>query len=283
MHTIRENLQAYIIQQLSTNGLVIAKKVAIALWIFFLWYFVAKIVVSWSRKKIEENHLGNHNDIEKVSKLVSSILYSSLMILNFFLVLQVLGIDVAILMWGISLWFAFALQTIIANMIAGIMIVLNKKFTIGDMISIEWSLKVTGIIENITLRYTVIKTFDRRKTIVPNTTLAKTPFKTIKSEKYIRWDIEFSVPRHVNIQQVKSLLVQMINNNEDVVRKEFSNCIIKKFDEKGIVLKAFFLVDPKVSATGFGVKKALKSTVLDVFKQYGISAPYFHITLDIEK
>ncbi len=127
----------------------------------------------------------------------------------------------------------------------------------------------------------MIKTFDRRKTIIPNTELAKSPFKTIKSEKYIRGDIEFTVPRHVNITQVKQLLVDTINENKNIVRKEFTTTIVSRFDEKGSVIKAFFLVDPQVSSTGFGTKTELRQSVVEIFKQYGISVPYIHIALDI--
>ncbi len=98
MHTLWENLQLYMIQQLSNNGLVIVKKIVIAIFVFVLVYLVIRRVVAWSKKKIEQNNLGNHNDIQKVSNLIASIVYSLLMIFNFLIMLQILGIDVAILM-----------------------------------------------------------------------------------------------------------------------------------------------------------------------------------------
>ncbi len=153
-------------------------------------------------------------------------------------------------------------------MISGLVIISNKKFTIGDLIEIQGSIQIVGVVEDITLRYTVIKTFDRRRTIIPNTELAKSPFKTIKSEKYIRGEMEISVPRHVHLDQVKQLLITTINKNENIVRKEFTSVIVSKFDQKGIVLKIFFLVDPKISSTGFSTKTALRKAIQEIFTVY---------------
>ncbi len=140
---------------------------------------------------------------------------------------------------------------------------------------------MTGIIEDITLRYTVIKSFDRRKTIIPNTELAKSPFKTIKSEKYIRGEFIIHTPRYVDIDQVKHLIINTINSNTNIVQPNFTNTIIGGFDEKGIIFKTFFLVDPAVSSTGFVTKTQLNQEIHKAFQQYGIKIPYFHITLDV--
>ncbi len=282
MHNLVENLKAYLLHQLSTEGFVFFKKFLIGVGVFILLYTLIKRVVAYLKEKIESNHLWNQNDIEKVSKLLTSIIFILLSIFNFLIFLQILGIDVAILMWGIGLGFAFSLENIIANIIAGIVIVLNKKFTIGDLISIEGKINMTGIIENITLRYTVIKSFDRRRTIIPNTELAKSPFKTIKSEKYIRGELTVHVPRYVHLEQVKQLITTTINANHHIVQPDFTTTIVSWFDEKGIKLKGFFLVNPKVSSTGFGAKTEIRKALLEIFSQYGIKIPYFHITLDIE-
>ncbi|HCB51917.1 TPA: hypothetical protein DEP21_05135 [Patescibacteria group bacterium] len=48
------------------------------------------------------------------------------------------------------------------------------------------SLKLLGTIEEINIRYTVIRTFDKRRTIVPNSIIAKTPIRTLKTEPILR-------------------------------------------------------------------------------------------------
>ncbi|MBU0626136.1 mechanosensitive ion channel family protein [Patescibacteria group bacterium] len=43
-----------------------------------------------------------------------------------------------------------------------------------------------GRIEEITIRYTVIRTLDLRQVVIPNTTLISTPIKTFSAEELVR-------------------------------------------------------------------------------------------------
>jgi len=78
------------------------------------------------------------------------------------------------------------METTIGNMIAGIMIMTNQKIKIGDYMQFMGKINMRGIIEEINIRYTVIRTYDKKRTIIPNSILAKTPVQTYKSEPLLR-------------------------------------------------------------------------------------------------
>lgn len=88
------------------------------------------------------------------------------------------------------------------------------------------SLNIMGTIEEITLRYTVIRTFDKRRTIIPNTIVASTPIKTLKTETLIRGSFKIKVPRHVEVSQIKSLLIKLVNERSGVLYPEYTNVIL---------------------------------------------------------
>lgn len=92
------------------------------------------------------------------------------------------------------------------------MIMTNQKVRLGDYVQFLGSLNMMGTIEEINIRYTVIRTFDKRRTIIPNATISSTPIKTLKSEPLIRGDLKIRLPRHIEVDQVKSLLIQIINS-----------------------------------------------------------------------
>ena len=94
-----------------------------------------------------------------------------------------------------------------------------------------------GTIEEINIRYTVIRTFDKRRTIIPNSVISSTPIKTLKSETLIRGDIQLRLPRHIDIDQVKSLLIQTLNSIDGVLHKEYTNIVVSGFDSGGIVMQ----------------------------------------------
>lgn len=124
------------------------------------------------------------------------------------------------------------METTIGNMIAGIMIITNKKIKLGDFVELLGSLNMRGTIEEINVRYTIIRTFDKKRTIIPNSILAKTPIKTYKSESLIRGELFFTVPRHVHVPQVKQILLETINAHEKVLYKEYTNIRIENFDSR---------------------------------------------------
>jgi small-conductance mechanosensitive channel len=124
------------------------------------------------------------------------------------------------------------METTIGNMIAGIMIITNKKINLGDFVQFMGNLKMMGTIEEINVRYTVIRTFDKKRTIIPNSILTKTPIKTHKIEPLIRGEILFTVPRYVHIPQIKQIFIETINAHEKVFYKEYTNVRIENFDER---------------------------------------------------
>jgi len=124
------------------------------------------------------------------------------------------------------------METTIGNMIAGIMIITNKKIKLGDFVELLGSLHMRGTIEEINVRYTIIRTFDKKRTIVPNSILAKTPIKTYKSESLIRGELFFTVPRHVYVPQVKQIVLETINAHKKVLYKEYTNIWIENFDNR---------------------------------------------------
>lgn len=129
-------------------------------------------------------------------------------------------------------------------MIAGIMFITNKKIKIGDFVEFLGRVNMLGTVEEINIRYTTIRSFDKRRTIIPNSIIAKTPIKTYKIEPLMRGELTFTLPRHVDIEQVKKILNDTINANKYVSEKSYTNTIISSFDTFGIKFKSFFFANP---------------------------------------
>jgi small-conductance mechanosensitive channel len=185
-------------------------------------------------------------------------------------------------MWWISLGIWFAMETTIWNMVSWIMILTNKKVRLWDYVQMTWSLNISWTIDEINIRYTVVKTLDKRRVIVPNMILAATPIKTLKAEPLIRWEIDFILPRHVEINQIKTLLTDTINLEEKVLHKEYTTVFIKSFDSRWINFKWFFFFNPKWWKWNFVIWSELRTKIQTIFKKYWISIPYEHITITTE-
>jgi small-conductance mechanosensitive channel len=204
------------------------------------------------------------------------------MIFNILIVFEVIGIDVALLMAGVSLGIWFAMETTISNVVAGFFILTNKKIKIWDYIQLLWDFNTNWTIEEITMKHTIIRTIDMRRLLIPNMTMASTPIKTIKTENLVRWDIEISFPRHINIKQIKNILNQTINEHWNILNKNYTNTYIQWFDSKGYKFHSVFFVNPN-EWTPFLVWSDLREKLSTTFKQYWITFPYEHIVINIEE
>ncbi len=278
---MRQAIVPDIIQSFIKNRQSILMNIALGTGVFFAIYLISKAIIKKIREKIERNSLQNDIYTKKISKLSWDIIFIFLMIFNILAVFQVIGFDTAIIMWGISLSIGFAMETTIENMVAGIMFITTKKFKIGDYVEFLWDLRMKGTIEEINIRYSIIRSFDHRAVIIPNSILAETPIKTYKTEPIIRGEIELIVPRHVNIDQIQRLLNETINKNKHVIQKEYTTTFITGFNSWGIKFKTFFFANPQIKSAVL-ITRLLRISIMKTFKKYGIKRPYPNVTLTTE-
>lgn len=218
---------------------------------------------------------------QKNSKLVGSIIFIVLMIFNVLSTFEIIGFDVAIIMGGISLSLWFAMETTIGNMISWVFILTNKKIKLGDFVEFLGKLNLKGVIEEVNVRYTVIRSFDKRRTIIPNSIVAKTPIRTLKSEPILKGELWFTVPRNTPFEMVKSIFTQIINSNNKILYPEYCSIMIERFDSTGIRLKWFFFSNP-AKKVPFLIAREIKGLLFEELKKRGIAIPYPHITITTE-
>src|ERR1700677_205787 len=73
----------------------------------------------------------------------------------------------------VSVVFGLAAQTTLGNLISGISLVLYRPFKIGDRMQVTAPSGLeTGVVESIDLGYTVLRTLDGRRVVIPNSTMA---------------------------------------------------------------------------------------------------------------
>lgn len=124
----------------------------------------------------------------------------------------------------------FAAKDVFSNIISGIFIALFKPFRVGDMITYKSQDKITGIVEDINLRHTIIKTCENDRIIVPNINITSTDIinHSIIDERVVRI-IEFSISYESDLDLAKKII------KEEILKH--NNCLNLKICEAKQIMK----------------------------------------------
>ena len=184
----------------------------------------------------------------------------------------------------------FAAQEAFANIIGGIFIIIFKPFRIGDMIKV--GALDYGIVEDITLRHTVIVNFENKRIIVPNSKISSDNIinDTIEEDKVCRF-IEVGISYDSDIDLATKIIQeeamkhpQSIDNRTSKEKKKGYPQVevrLMRFNEYSIDLRAYVWTNEPLIAMRMhsDINKAIKLR----FDEEGIEIPFPYRTIVYKK
>lgn len=181
----------------------------------------------------------------------------------------------------------FASQHALSNVVSGIFITLFQPFRVEDRIKLPGK-QVGGIVEEITLRHTVIRTFENKRIVIPNSVISTEVIENANmTQDRVCQFIEFGIsydsdhnlamkimeeeclahPKHVDWRLAKDK-----KNNEREVPVRLIG-----FGDSSVNLRAWvWFPDP---STGFESSCDLRKSIKERFDREGIEIPYPHRTV----
>ncbi len=257
-------------------------------WAAILAYILLRMVINYIVRKVKTKITENTGDADKIyavriAHFVGNIIFVLLMIFTILIIFQIIWFDVALLIWWISLWLWFALETVMGNMVAWILILTNKKVKIGETVNFLWSIKTMGKIKEIHIRYTIVETIDKRKLIIPNMKLAKTPIQAFKTEPLIRGEIKTVVARKYDPKKIIAIITWIINQQDNVLFKNYSSVVMNWFTKRWIAYTWYFFIDPRGSKWKFTTAGEIRTNLIRTFQKNNIEAAYNRTMINVEE
>lgn len=278
---MKKNIFSGAIKYFELNWRDIAIKLFLWILVFIILYIVIKYIVKKIKTKIEWNHLVADSYSKKNSKFVGSMVFVLLMIFNVLVTFEIIWFDTAIIMWWVSLSIWFAMQKTIWNLVSWMFILTNKKFKIWDFVEFLWKLKMRWTIEEINIRYTVVRTYDKKRTIIPNSIIVKTPIKTLKSEPLVKWEVVFKVTLDTPFEIIKTAFKKAVSKNKYLLYPENSSIIIESFWSKWLNVKWFFFCNP-AKKIPIAAARDVRKVFIKELKANWVRIPYQYMTISTE-
>jgi len=190
-----------------------------------------------------------------------------------------------------ALAISFASQQALSNIVSGVFIIVFKPFKIGDRIIMKSS-GYDGIVEDITLRHTVIRNYENRRVIVPNSIISN---ETITNSDYvdpkvckhlvigIGYDSDIDLAKQIIQEECENHRFCIDNRTEIDIENKVDKVTVRVTDlgESSVNIKAWIWVADQGSV--LEMVSDVNQSIKRRFDAAGILIPYPHRTLEIKQ
>jgi small-conductance mechanosensitive channel len=234
--------------------------------------------------KIFKNYIQKLNLPIPTTGLAYGILKGTILVIGFLIILSVLGISITPLITALGvggLAVALALQDTLANLFAGIHILVEKSIRIGDFIKLETGQE--GYVEDITWRTTRVRMLPNNMVVIPNSKLAQSVVTNYYlPEKRMSLLIPIGVSYSSDPEKVEKILVEeakeavgkipgLLGDPEPFIR------FIPGFGDSS--LDFTLICQVKEFTDQYLVQHELRKRIFKRFKEEGIEIPFPHRTV----
>ena len=243
-----------------------------------------------------------HQIIEPISYILSGLdklltreligwIIKSLKILIFILglaaVLELWGIKIGPIIAGLGLFgvaVALGAQDLFKNLISGILVLVEKRFKIGDWIAVDGIIE--GTVEKIGFRSTTIRKFDKSLAIIPNFQFAENAVVNVSetSNWRIRWIITLQYDSTIDqLKKIREEIESYINNSEDFNQSTGVAVRIEKFSDSSIDLLVRCFTNSNSWSNSLEVKERLAIEIKQIVEKNKASFAFPSQSIYVEK
>ncbi|QQT29322.1 MULTISPECIES: mechanosensitive ion channel family protein [Sphingobacterium] len=205
----------------------------------------------------------------------------TIIVIGFFLAFSALGIPVqqiGIIVGALGVGIGFGLQTLVNNLVSGLIIAFEKPVNVDDLIEIGGR---SGKVKSIGFRSSVIATAEGADLIMPNGDLLNAHVMNwsqggAKKRLSIRLEVKYGV----DLERVTQLLKKIMDEDEQILSSGGTAVQFVQVSSQAVVVELYFWV--RISKDSGGVKSGLLTKIYAAFADSGIdmALPIQQVILD---
>nr|WP_261295611.1 mechanosensitive ion channel domain-containing protein [Sphingomonas hylomeconis] len=215
------------------------------------------------------------NGFDATQKLLAQKLASiAVIVAAFFIGIDLLGVDLtafAVFSGAFGLAVGFGLQKTIGNLIAGIILLMDRSIKPGDVIVVGDSF---GWVNKIGVRAVSVLTRDGKEHLIPNENLMTQEVENWSfTDRNVRVRIPVRVAYDCDLQQAQRLMLQATTDSPRVLDDPPPNVWLTAFGENGVEHEILAWISDPQGGVG-NVRSDVLNRLWLLFKQHGIVIPY---------
>jgi small conductance mechanosensitive channel len=235
---------------------------------------LAKLVSRTIRRGMERSKVD-----QQATLLVTQVVYYSILAIAVVTALSQIGVNVTALVAGLGIagfTIGFAMQDVSKNFIAGILLLIQKPFRVGDTI------EVTGYIGKVTLidiRATEMVTLDGRIVIIPSAEVYTNAIVNFSRADRRRVEFQIGISYQNDLEQAQEVALRTLASLVGALSEPPPQANFQAFGNISVQLLLSFWADPKQSDLLAIKDQAVKAVQL-AFVQAGVEIPSQSASID---
>lgn len=187
---------------------------------------------------------------DQLVPIVRRILRFALVTIAILAVIQQWGYNVGSLLAGLGiggLAFALAARNMLSNWFGSLMIFTDRPFQIGEWVETDFG---TGAIEEVGLRSTRIRTYDRKQVVVPNSEITSTAVTNLSARDHRQIHAELGLvygTTHAQLTQILADIRTLLDEHDEVWDGDWRVFFVEFGDDALIVELSCFTEDPDIT------------------------------------
>lgn len=218
---------------------------------------------------------------EDAAHLLLSVLKYTILGFGLILALDQLGFNVTSLLAGLGvagLALGFAAKDTLANFIAGVTILWDRPFRVGDRVEIDGEF---GQVKRITLRSTRIHTNENMVVIIPNQNVANNKIVNHTMQASLRLNVSFGIAYKEDIDRAREVVLALVEGDDRFRERPAAEVMLTEMGESAVILQLrAWLKNPHHEVPlGHEYRERIKKGL----DEAGISIPFPHLSLFVER
>jgi small conductance mechanosensitive channel len=267
-----------------------ATPVLIVLATFFAVYLFRKFYTRLSIRKAEEIN-SDPTNYKFLGHLITALIYMVGFSFAIYAIQPLRTLATSMLAGAgiLAVAIGFASQQALSNIVSGIFIIMFKPFRVNDRIILRDTL--SGVVEDITLRHTVIRNFENRRIVIPNSIISNEVLinADLGDEKICRF-LEIGISYDSDIDLAKKIIFEEVRNHKDYFDARSLEDVLNGVPE--VTVRVIAHGDSSInirawvwalnSPTSFAMHCDLLESIKKRFDKEGVEIPFPHRTI-VEK
>lgn len=254
------------LESLMDYGIDYGTRILGAIAVLIIGFWVAKKLTNATGKAVEKRKLD-----EGLKTFLKSAVNALLKVLVIITALSVLGVEMTSFVAFIGaagLAVGMALSGSLQNFAGGVMILVFRPFKVGDYIQAQG---YEGVVMEIAIFNTKIKTLDGRVVIIPNSPLSSNAMVNVTHEPIRRVDLTFGISYSDDIDKAKGVLKEIMAGHEGILKDPAPDLFVGELGDSSVN----FTVRPWVKHEHYwDVYFYMHEQVKKTFDQQNISIPF---------